>query len=386
MAEADRDPSTALVERALDELRRGRMVLVVDDEDRENEGDLIMAAEHATPAALAFLIRHTSGVVCVGLDGGRLDDLALPPMVARGDDPRGTAFTVSVDLKHGTTTGISAADRARTIRALADPGTRPDELSRPGHVFPLRARDGGVLRRPGHTESAVDLCRLAGLAPAGVLAEVTNDDGTMARRPDLELFAQRHGLVSLTVADLVRHRLRTEALVVREAVGRMPTAHGEFDAVAYRSTLDGVEHVALVRGPVAARPDVLVRVHSECLTGDVFGSGGAGLVGRGLSGGGHEPELHVGHERRRVDRQRGALRPRVVRLLGGREIIGRTRVAHDPDELVGVVHRPGTLDREAVLLAGGHDPVPEDVEEGLAVAAFLELVVAELRGRHGRVR
>ena len=272
MAEADRDPSTALVERALDELRRGRMVLVVDDEDRETEGDLIMAAEHATPAALAFLVRHTSGVVCVGLDGGRLDDLALPPMVARGDDPRGTAFTVSVDLKHGTTTGISAADRARTIRALADPGTRPDELSRPGHVFPLRARDGGVLRRPGHTESAVDLCRLAGLAPAGVLAEVTNDDGTIARRPDLELFAQRHGLVSLTVADLVRHRLRTEAQIVREAVGRMPTTHGEFDAVAYRSTLDGVEHVALVRGPVAARPDVLVRVHSECLTGDVFGS------------------------------------------------------------------------------------------------------------------
>ncbi|RZT87329.1 3,4-dihydroxy 2-butanone 4-phosphate synthase/GTP cyclohydrolase II [Pseudonocardia sediminis] len=272
MPETDHDPSTVLVDRALEELCRGGMVLVVDDEDRENEGDLVMAAEHATSDALAFMIRHTSGVLYVGIDGARVDELALPPMVARGDDPRETAFTVSVDLKEGTTTGISAADRARTIRALADPSTRPEDLSRPGHVFPLRARDGGVLQRTGHTESAVDLCRLAGLAPAGVLAEVANDDGTMARRPDLERFAQRHGLVSITVADLVRHRLRTEALVVREAVGRVPTRHGEFDAVAYRSVIDGVEHMALVRGPVTARPDPLVRVHSECLTGDVFGS------------------------------------------------------------------------------------------------------------------
>lgn len=263
---------------ALVELRRGRMVLVVDDEDRENEGDLVAAAELATPETLAFMIRHTSGLICVGVEGARADELDLPLMVTDSDDPRGTAFTVSVDLKGVTSTGVSAADRAATIRALVDPATRPGDLSRPGHVFPLRARAGGVLRRAGHTESAVDLCRLAGLFPAGVLSEVTNDDGTMARRPELARFAAEHGLVTVTVADIVRHRRRTEALVRREASGRVPSEHGEFTAITYRSLVDDGEHVALVLGAVHQAGDVgsedavPVRVHSECLTGDVFGS------------------------------------------------------------------------------------------------------------------
>lgn len=257
------------------------MVLVVDDEDRENEGDLIVAAEKVTPETVGFLIRHTSGVLCVAVTEERAAALRLPPMVADADDPRGTAFTVSVDLKTGTTTGISAADRAATIRALADAGTRPEDLSRPGHVFPLRARADGVLRRAGHTESAVDLCRLAGLAPVGVLAEVTNDDGTMARQAQLTEFAVEHGLVMLAVADLVAYRRHTETLVQREASARVPTDHGTFTVVTYRDRTTDVEHVAFVLGEVhqlAARPGepgaapVPVRVHSECLTGDVLGS------------------------------------------------------------------------------------------------------------------
>jgi 3,4-dihydroxy 2-butanone 4-phosphate synthase/GTP cyclohydrolase II len=278
------------VEAALAELRRGRMVLVVDDEDRENEGDLIVAAEKVTPETMAFMIRHTSGLICVGITEERAEELRLPPMVADSDDPRGTAFTVSVDLKAGTTTGVSAADRTAAVRALAHPGTRPRDLSRPGHVFPLRARPGGVLRRAGHTESAVDLCRIAGLYPAGVLSEVANDDGTMAGRTDLAAFAAEHGLVTIAVADIVRYRRRTETLVRREAAGRVPSAHGEFTAITYRGCVEdraddradgGIEHVALVCGDVnqtdaepgspAAEP-VLVRVHSECLTGDVFAS------------------------------------------------------------------------------------------------------------------
>jgi 3,4-dihydroxy 2-butanone 4-phosphate synthase/GTP cyclohydrolase II len=274
----DEPPGTGGVGAALAELRRGRMVLVVDDEDRENEGDLVMAAEYATPEMLAFMIRHTSGLICVAVEPGRAETLRLPPMTEESDDPRGTAFTVSVDLKGETTTGVSAADRSATIRALADPGTRPEHLSRPGHVFPLVARDGGVLRRAGHTESAVDLCRLAGLIPAGVLSEVTSDDGTMARRPALATFAAEHGLVSITVAELVEHRRATESLVRREAAGRIPGDHGDFVAVSYREVGSDQEHVALVTGEVnqAADPGgsdpVLVRVHSECLTGDVFGS------------------------------------------------------------------------------------------------------------------
>jgi 3,4-dihydroxy 2-butanone 4-phosphate synthase/GTP cyclohydrolase II len=257
------------------------MVLVVDDEDRENEGDLIMAAEMATPEALAFAIRHTSGLICVAITEERAEELRLPLMVSYGDDPRGTAFTVSVDLKEGTSTGVSASDRALTSRALADPSTQPHQLCRPGHIFPLRARPGGVLERAGHTESAVDLCRLAGLAPVGVLAEIMNDDGTMARRPQLRRFASEHGLAMLTVADIVRYRARHEGEVRQEAAGRIPTRHGEFTAISFRSLASGIEHVALVLGDVdqaeapagsdAALP-VLTRVHSECQTGDVFGS------------------------------------------------------------------------------------------------------------------
>jgi 3,4-dihydroxy 2-butanone 4-phosphate synthase/GTP cyclohydrolase II len=261
------------VDAAIEAVGRGEFVLVVDDEDRENEGDLIIAAEHVTPESVAFMVRHTSGLVCVGMDGDRLDDLNLPMMVDRGDDPRGTAFTVSVDLRDATTTGISAADRARTIRALADPDADGAAFTRPGHIFPLRARPGGVLKRAGHTEASVDLCRLAGLYPAGALAEVTNDNGTMARGAQLDAFAEEHGIMLITVADLVRHRLRTESLVRRAADGRVPTPTGEWRAISYVSTIDAGEHVALVLGDVGASTGpVLVRVHSECLTGDVFAS------------------------------------------------------------------------------------------------------------------
>ncbi len=270
------DPHSA-VERALEELRSGRMVLVVDDEDRENEGDLIMAAEKVTPESVAFMIRHTSGLICVGITDDRATELNLPLMVDEADDPRGTAFTVSVDLRSRTTTGVSASDRTVTVLALADPATRPADLTRPGHVFPLRARPGGVLQRAGHTESAVDLCRLAGLEPCGVLAEVTNDDGTMARRDDLAAFATEHDLVMITVADLVLYLGERHSLVARGPAGRVPTTNGEFTAISFRSRVDDRQHVALVLGDVRQRSNlddepVLVRVHSECLTGDVFGS------------------------------------------------------------------------------------------------------------------
>ncbi|WP_033287644.1 bifunctional 3,4-dihydroxy-2-butanone-4-phosphate synthase/GTP cyclohydrolase II [Amycolatopsis jejuensis] len=261
---------------ALEELRRGRMIVVADDEGRENEGDLIMAAEFATPEALGFMIRHTSGVVCVAITEERADELDLPLMTNAATDPRGTAFTVSVDKRAGTTTGVSGADRAATVRALVDPATEPADLTRPGHIFPLRARRGGVLQRPGHTEAAADLCRLAGLAPAGLLSELTNDDGTMMREHDLRSFAAAHGLVMITVADLVAYRRRSESLVRRESAGRVPLAGRDWCAVAYQSTPDGLEHVAFVLGDVDQRradgSPVLVRVHSECLTGDVFGS------------------------------------------------------------------------------------------------------------------
>ncbi|KRF11875.1 bifunctional 3,4-dihydroxy-2-butanone-4-phosphate synthase/GTP cyclohydrolase II [Nocardioides sp. Soil796] len=260
------------VEAALEELRLGRGVVVFDDSDRENEGDLIYAAEHMTAESMAFVIRHTSGLVCVGMAGDRLDELDLPPMVEAASDPRGTAFSVSVDLKGVTTTGISAADRAITSRALATPGVGAEQFSRPGHVFPLRARPGGVLQRSGHTEAAVDLCRLAGLQAAGVLAEITNPDGTMARMPDLLEFAREHQMVLLSVADLVRHRMRRETLVKRTATAAVPTPYGVFRASTYRSDVDGTEHVAFVHGNPDGMRDVLVRVHSECLTGDVFGA------------------------------------------------------------------------------------------------------------------
>ena len=260
------------IENAIDAIARGEAVVVVDDANRENEGDLIIAAEKTTPDTMAFMVRHTSGVICMPLEGTRLDELQLPMMVAENTTAYRTAFTVSVDAKRGTTTGISAADRTTTVHALIDPQTRPDDLARPGHIFPLRYREGGVLKRAGHTEAAVDLARLAGLSPAGVLAEVVNDDGTMSRLPELERFATEHGLAMISIADLIRYRRHREKLVKRISEARIPTKYGEFTAYVFESLLDGTEHMAFVRGEVAGKPNVLVRVHSECLTGDVFGS------------------------------------------------------------------------------------------------------------------
>ncbi|MFM7252650.1 MAG: bifunctional 3,4-dihydroxy-2-butanone-4-phosphate synthase/GTP cyclohydrolase II [Ilumatobacteraceae bacterium] len=264
------------IEEAIEVIRAGGMVVVADDEDRENEGDLIMAADAATPETLAFVIRHTSGVVCVAITEDEADRLELPLMVERNTESMRTAFTTSVDLQHGTTTGISAADRAATIRALAEPATQPADLARPGHVFPLRARRGGVLKRTGHTEAAVDLAVLAGRRPAGLLCELALDDGTMARVPDLVKFCAEHGLLLVSIADLVRYRLEHERLVQRVATTAMPTEWGDFTLVAFESSLDGETHLAFVAGDPAAASergeDVLVRVHSECLTGDVFGS------------------------------------------------------------------------------------------------------------------
>lgn len=260
------------ITQAVAEIAAGRPVVVVDDADRENEGDLIFAAELATPELVAFMVRYTSGYICVPLTEGECDRLDLPPMHHTNQDRRGTAYTVTVDAREGVSTGISAADRSHTIRLLANAATGPTDLARPGHVVPLRAREGGVLRRPGHTEAAVDLTRLAGLRPAGVLCELVNDDGTMMRLPDLEKFCAEHGLVLITIADLIAHRRRTEKQVELVADARMPTPHGVFRALGYRSEHDSAEHVALVMGDLGDGRDVLVRVHSECLTGDVFGS------------------------------------------------------------------------------------------------------------------
>jgi len=266
------EPDLESVRRAVADIAAGRAVVVVDDEDRENEGDLIFAAEKATPELVAFMVRHTSGYICVPLTDPDCDRLQLPPMYHTNQDPRGTAYRVAVDARDVAGTGISAADRAHTIRRLADPATRPFDLTRPGHVVPLRARPGGVLRRPGHTEAAVDLAALAGLRPVGVLCELVNDDGTMARRPQLEEFCATHGLTLVTIADLIAYRRRHERQVERVAETRIPTPHGVFRAVGYRSLVDESEHIALVHGELGDGTDVLVRVHSECLTGDVFGS------------------------------------------------------------------------------------------------------------------
>src|SRR6478672_10063479 len=262
------------VEHAIAAVRNGDFVVVVDDEDRENEGDLIIAAERMTPDKMAFMIRYTSGVICLPMEGERLDELQLPLMVSGNDNTEGqrTAFTVSVDAREGTTTGISAADRCATVHALLDASTTAADLARPGHIFPLRYREGGVLKRAGHTEAAVDLAGLADCYRAGVLAEIVNDDGTMQRMPELEQFAEEHGLVLVTIADLIRYRRHYEKLVRRVSQARIPTQYGEFTAHVFESLLDGVEHLAFVRGEVAGEPNVLVRVHSECLTGDVFGS------------------------------------------------------------------------------------------------------------------
>ncbi|HET7071923.1 MAG TPA: bifunctional 3,4-dihydroxy-2-butanone-4-phosphate synthase/GTP cyclohydrolase II [Nocardioides sp.] len=260
------------VERAIADVAAGRPVVVVDDEDRENEGDLIFGAAKATPELMAFTIRHSSGVICVPMPAEMLDRLEIPLMTPHNRDRMRTQFTISVDARDGVTTGISAADRAHTARVLADSATEPWEITRPGHVFPLRYREGGVLNRRGHTEAAVDLARLAGLTPVGVLVEIVNDDGTMRRAPELRAFADEHGLAMISIDELVRYRHRTEALVERVAETRLPTAHGEFAAYGYRSTIDGSEHLALVYGDISGEEPVLARVHSECLTGDVFGS------------------------------------------------------------------------------------------------------------------
>jgi 3,4-dihydroxy 2-butanone 4-phosphate synthase/GTP cyclohydrolase II len=264
------------VERAIADIAAGRPVVVVDDEDRENEGDIIFAAAKATPELMAFTIRHSSGVICVPMPADHLDRLEIPLMTPHNRDRMRTQFTISVDARDGVTTGISAADRAHTARVLADSATEPWEVTRPGHVFPLRYAEGGVLSRRGHTEAAVDLARLAGLTPVGVLVEIVNDDGTMKRGPELRAFADEHGLAMISIEDLVRHRHRTEVLVERVAQTLLPTRHGEFAAYGYRSTIDGSEHLALLYGDVAgAAADgepLLTRVHSECLTGDVFGS------------------------------------------------------------------------------------------------------------------
>ena len=276
MAQQTAPPPTsrpfATIEEAIEDIRAGKFVVVVDAPDRENEGDLVIAAERATPEAINFMATHARGLICLALTEERCDALGLRPMTYNNQTPYETAFTVSIEAREGVTTGISAADRARTIQVAIDPEKGVQDLVQPGHVFPLRARPGGVLQRTGQTEAAVDLARLAGLTPAGVICEVMNEDGTMARVPDLVAYCERHGLKLITVADLIEYRRRTEKLVERMTSVRLPTAYGEFTAVAFRETLTGKHHVALVKGDVAGREDILVRVHSECLTGDVFHS------------------------------------------------------------------------------------------------------------------
>ncbi|MBI4321666.1 MAG: bifunctional 3,4-dihydroxy-2-butanone-4-phosphate synthase/GTP cyclohydrolase II [Chloroflexi bacterium] len=262
----------ATVEEAIEEFRSGKFVIIVDDEDRENEGDLAVAAQFVSPAAINFMAKYGRGLICTALTSQRVDELKIPMMVQDNTSTFGTAFTVSVEAKHHVTTGISAPDRAATVKALIDPSTKPDDLSRPGHMFPLRARDGGVLVRAGQTEASVDLAGLAGLYPAGVICEIMNDDGTMARLPQLEEFAAWHDLKIISVAQLIAHRRRTEKLVVRLAEANLPTRFGDFSIIGYESLITREHHVAVVKGDVATGEPVLVRVHSECLTGDVFHS------------------------------------------------------------------------------------------------------------------
>jgi 3,4-dihydroxy 2-butanone 4-phosphate synthase / GTP cyclohydrolase II len=262
----------ATIEEAIEDVRQGSFVVVVDAANRENEGDLTIAAQFATPEAINFMATHGRGLICLCLTEQRCDDLALKPMTYNNETPFETAFTISIEARDGVTTGISAADRSRTIQVAIDPTKGPGDLVQPGHVFPLRARPGGVLQRAGQTEAAVDLARLAGLNPAGVVCEIMNEDGTMARVPDLIAYCERHGIKLVTVEDLIEYRRRTEKLVERMTSVRLPTAYGDFTAVAFRETLTGKHHIALVKGDVDGREDVLVRVHSECLTGDVFHS------------------------------------------------------------------------------------------------------------------
>ena len=262
----------ASIDQAIEAIQAGRMIVVVDDEDRENEGDLTMAASKVTPDAINFMARHGRGLICLAMTPDRLDQLEIPLEVSDNSSRRDTAMCVSIDARDRTTTGISAADRAETVRVALDPASAPRDLSRPGHIFPLRARTGGVLVRSGHTEAAVDLARIAGLEPAGVICEIMNDDGTMARVPELGKFARKHGLPMITIADLIQHRMRTERLVKRAATASLPTEFGAFHLFAYENQVDNQAHVALVRGDIGDGKDVLVRVHSKCLTGDVFHS------------------------------------------------------------------------------------------------------------------
>jgi 3,4-dihydroxy 2-butanone 4-phosphate synthase/GTP cyclohydrolase II len=271
-AQVDTQAPFATIEEAIDDIRQGKLVVVVDAADRENEGDLTIAAQFATPEAINFMATHGRGLVCLCLTEERCDELGLRPMTDNNETPYETAFTIAIEAREGVTTGISAADRAHTIQVAIDPTKGPGDLVQPGHVFPLRARPGGVLQRSGQTEAAVDLARLAGLNPAGVVCEIMNEDGTMARVPDLVPYCERHGLKLVTVEDLIEYRRRHEQLVERMTTVRLPTAYGEFTAVAFREVLTGKNHVALVKGEVEGREDVLVRVHSECLTGDVFHS------------------------------------------------------------------------------------------------------------------
>jgi len=260
------------IPQAIEDIKAGKFVITVDDEDRENEGDLAIAAGKIAAEAINFMAKHARGLICMPILGSRLDELKIPLMVSENTSKHSTAFTVSVEAKHRTSTGISAADRAETVKALIDPATKPEDLAKPGHMFPLRAREGGVLVRAGHTEAIVDLARLAGLYPAGVICEIMNEDGTMARLPQLEAMVQKFELKIISVADLIAYRRRHEKLVHRVAEARLPTAYGEFIAIAYRSDIDPDEHLALVLGDITTEKPVLVRVHSECLTGDVFGS------------------------------------------------------------------------------------------------------------------
>ena len=261
------------LEEALDQLKAGKLLIVVDDEQRENEGDLVMAAEMVTPEAVNFMVTHARGLLCMPMLGERLDELQMPPMVSQnGANKNHTAFTVSVDYKKNTTTGISAPDRAASIRAMVDPTVRPDDFTKPGHLFPLRYHPGGVLARAGHTEAVVDLCNLAGMYPAGIVCEMMDEDGTMSRLPSLEEFAREHDLKILSIAQIIAHRRRHENLIEKVAEARLPTRHGKFKAIAYKSFVDQGEHIALSMGEWEPDEPVLVRIHSECLTGDVFGS------------------------------------------------------------------------------------------------------------------
>ena len=257
---------------AIEDIKAGKFLIIVDDEDRENEGDLAIAAEKVTAEAINFMTLHARGLVCLPITGKRLDELKIPLMVRENTSRFSTAFTVSIEAKHRVSTGISAADRAETVRTVVDPESKPDDLVQPGHIFPLRAREGGVLVRAGHTEAIVDLARLAGLYPAGVICEILNEDGSMARLPQLEVLSQKYEIKIVTVADLIAYRRRHEKLVHRVAEARLPTAYGEFTAIAYKSNIDPNEHLALVMGDISTDEPVLVRVHSECITGDVFGS------------------------------------------------------------------------------------------------------------------